>query len=116
MRFEYQPIAKWPPWACLPRWQKTGDAITDQHGRRVESNGDWFCEAVWAGDYASGDLDLTDIVAGSGGRIRNDNVVYVSSGATVDRLVSIQIDGSFFVSNSLPCLMASAGAGIDASY
>lgn len=94
MRFEYRLVAEWPPLAWLARWQKTGDAITVQHGRRVETNADWFCEAVWAGDYASGDFDLTDIVAGSGGRIRNDTAVYVSSGSTVDRLVSIQIDDS----------------------
>lgn len=116
MRFEYQLVAEWPPLAWLATWQKAGRAITVLHGQRVETNADWFCEAVWAGDYASGDFDLTDIVAGSGGRIRNDNAVYVSSGSTVDRLVSIQIDDSFFVSNSLPCLMAAAGAGIDASY
>jgi len=49
MRFEYRLVAEWPPLACLRRWQKTGDAITVQHGRRVETNADWVCEAVGQG-------------------------------------------------------------------
>src|SRR5688500_16670309 len=99
MQFEYQLVSEWSPLAWLATWHQTGRAIIVQHGQRVETNVDWFCEAVWAGDYALGDFDLTDIVAGSGGRVRNDTIVYVSSGSTVDRLVSIQVGESFFVSN-----------------
>jgi hypothetical protein len=116
MRFEYQLVPEWPPLAWLAMWQQASETAIVQHGGRVETNGEWFCEAVWAGDYASGDFDLTDIVAGSGGRIRNNTIIYVSSGSTVDRLISIQIGDSYFVSNSLPCLLAAAGADVDASY
>ena len=46
----------------------------------------WFCEAVWDGDYEAGDFDLTDLVFGSGGRLRDERAIFVSSGTTVDRL------------------------------
>lgn len=116
MQFEYLLVSEWPALAWLATWEQTSETAIVQHGQRVETNVDWFCEAVWAGDYASGDFDLTDIVAGSGGRVRNDTILYVSSGSTVDRLVSIQVGDSFFVSNSLPCLLAAVGADVDASY
>lgn len=86
------------------------------HGPRVETHAGWFCEAVWAGEYASGGFDLTDIVSGSGGRIRDGSITYVSSASTVDRLVSTQINDRFFVSNSLPCLLAAADGSVDPAY
>lgn len=49
MRFEYRLVAEWPPLACLARWQKTGDAITVQHGRRVETNADGFVKPFGQG-------------------------------------------------------------------
>jgi hypothetical protein len=116
MQFEYQLVSEWPSLAWLAMWQQTSETVIVQHGQRVETNANWFCEAVWAGSYAAGDFDLTDIVAGSGGRIRNGSIVYVSSGSTVDRLVSMQVGDSFFVSNSLPCLLVAAGADVDVSY
>ena len=50
------------------------------HGLGVETTPEWFCEAAWAGEYQRGDFDRTDIVAGTGGRIRNGTVVFVSAG------------------------------------
>jgi len=86
------------------------------HGGGVEIADEWFCEAVWAGDYAAGDFDLTDIIAGSGGRLRNGKVVFVSSGSTADRLVSLELEDCFWVSNSLSGLLAVLGADIDPTY
>lgn len=77
---------------------------------------DWYCEAVWAGDFQSGDFDQTDVVAGSGGRIRRGVVAFVSSGSTVDRLQSLEAGGLVWVSNSLACLMATVGASVDPAY
>lgn len=116
MRFQFELVPEWPPLAWLAICKKLNAVIIVLHGGRVETNGNWFCEAVWAGDYVSGDFDLTDIVAGSGGRIRNDEAIFVSSGSTVDRLVSSQVTDSFFVSNSLPCLLSAIEGDVDPSY
>ena len=48
---------------------------------------EFFCEAIWPGPFAEGDFDRTDLVSGSGGRLRRAEVHFVSSGATVDRLL-----------------------------
>lgn len=85
-------------------------------GPRVEISNEWFCEAAWAGDYEEGAFDQTDIVAGSGGRLRDAGVYFVSSGSTVDRLHSFQRSGEVFVSNSLPCLLVAVSASLNPSY
>ena len=116
MRFVFQVVPKWPPLAWLAKCQTTSSAITIYHGSSVETSDDWFCEAVWAGDYGSGSFDQTDIVAGSGARLRAGNIVFVSSGAIHDRLHSLQMDDSLWVSNSLCCLLAAVDASADLTY
>jgi hypothetical protein len=77
---------------------------------------EWFCEAAWAGEYESGDFDRTDIITGSGGRLRGGRVVFVSSGSTVDRLNSLEDEDGVWVSNSLSCLLAAIDGRVDPSF
>ncbi len=75
-----------------------------------------MCEGIWNAPYADGDLDRTDLVFGSGVRVRGDTVVFVSSGTTVDRLHTWAADGGHCVSNSLPCLLAFVRGSLDLSF
>jgi hypothetical protein len=112
-RLEPVKVPEWPPLAWLAKCHRSSGVVTVFHGERVEVTPEWFCEAVWAGDYETGDFDQTDIIAGSGGRIRSNEVVFVSSGSTVDRLHSIETPDGAWVSNSLSCLLAARGATVD---
>ena len=85
------------------------------HGKGVELADQWFCEAAWDGDFNSGDFDQTDIVAGSGARVRGSAVIFVSAGSTLDRLQSLATDDGMWISNSLSCLVSASGAQIDES-
>ena len=115
--FIFTSIADWPPLAWIARCDARTGEVAVLHGPRVETAEDWFCEAAWDGDYERGDFDATDIVAGSGGRRRDDAVTFVASGATVDRLHSFDAGNRIVcVSNSLPCLLASIGGEIDPTY
>jgi hypothetical protein len=117
MRLRYTPVSDWPPLAWLARCRPRAPAIDVFHGPRVERAADWFCEAVWDGAFAAGDLDRTDLVYGSGARARaGDGVCFVSSGSTVDRLQSIDAGDASWVSNSLPCLLGAVGATLDPTY
>jgi len=116
MPFVFQVVPDWPPLAWLAKCQATNSNVTIFHGPSVETSDDWFCEAVWAGDYSSGDFDQTDIVAGSGARLRAGNIVFVSSGAIHDRVHSLQVEDGVRVSNSLICLLAAIDASADLSY
>lgn len=116
MRFEYIPVSQWPPLAWLARSDRHRDVITVAHGLGVETHPDWFAEGVWAGPFERGDFDTTDIVAGSGGRLRDGTATFVSSGSTVDRLQALEQEDAAWVSNSMACLLASTGAELDLSF
>src|SRR4051812_15421913 len=90
LRLHFQRPESWPALAWLARCRRGEDVVEVIHGPRVETTPEWFCEAVWDGDYEAGDFDRTDIVFGSGGRARAGGITFVSSGATVDRLQALE--------------------------
>jgi hypothetical protein len=108
-------VARWPRLAWLARCQP-GAPVDVLHGAGVEVADGWVCEATWAGDYGEGAFDRTDIVAGTGVRLREGHVAFVSSGSTVDRLHAAEVAETRWVSNSLPCLIAALDASVDPSY
>ena len=116
MRFGYTHVPDWAPLAWLARGRYASTTVEVFHGTRVEIRDEWFCEATWAGDFELGGFDQTDIVAGSGARLRDGKVVFVASGSTVDRLHSLQTEDGVCVSNSLPCLLATVEATVDPCY
>ena len=116
MRLRYTPIAHWPPLAWLVRCRRRDATLEVMHGLGVHVAADWFCEAVWTGPFAAGDFDRTDLVFGSGARVRRDGVTFVASGSTVDRLHSIETGEWTFISNSFPCLLATTGGALDPTY
>jgi len=106
MFISYEKKEEWPALAWLAKCKAGSDEIRVFAGEGVEAARDWCCEAVWDGGYADGAFDLTDIVAGTGIRLRDGVVAFVSSGSTVDRLVVVTIGDATFVSNSLCCLLS----------
>jgi len=116
MKLDFKKIAQWPRLAWLAECSTNDENIRVYHGDWVEVREHWFCEGVWAGDFLAGDFDNTDIVAGSGGRIRNNKLCFVSSGSNVDRLHSLRKDDVTIVSNSLICLLAWVDGQPDLDY
>lgn len=106
MKLIFNHMNSWPPLAWLVHFDEGCSEIHAYVGRSVETCDEWLCEATWNGPYADGGFDVTDIVAGTGVRIRNNRAIFVSSGSTVDRLVTAKIQQTYFVSNSLPCLLS----------
>ena len=74
----------------------------------VETSDDWIVEAVWAGEFHNGDFDRTDLVFGTGIRIRDDVVDFVTSGTTFEQLWYTTQQDVTYVANSLPALLAVA--------
>ncbi|MEO6256244.1 MAG: hypothetical protein ABIO69_05490 [Sphingomicrobium sp.] len=116
LRFSYELAASWPSLAWLAQCETGSDSIRLVHGPGVECRTDWFCEAVWDGDFAAGELDRTDLVFGSGGRARDGRVTFVSAGAPIDRLQFAVRDKVTFVSNSLACLLEGINARFDPDF
>ena len=116
MRLRFHLAESWPALAWLARCERGSDVVEIFHGVRVEVTRDWFCEAVWDRPYAAGDFDRTDLVFGSGGRLRDGLITFVSAGSTVDRLQFLETSRMTLVSNSLPCVLAAAGGKVDLTY
>ena len=109
-------VADWPKLAWAASFAEGGDVIVVRHGPLVETGDNWCVEAVWAGDFAQGDFDRTDLVFGSGVRVRDGEVTFVSSGTTLDRLWHCRVDGVRHVANSLAALLAVSGLSLLADY
>ncbi|MCC6916356.1 hypothetical protein [Nitrosomonas sp.] len=116
MKFAYQRVSGWPPLAWIARCAAKNGIVTVWHGSQVEVREQWFCEAAWPGLFEEGNFDQTDLTAGTGGRCRDDSVIFAAPGNTTDRILSLLTDKGLFVSNSLACLLAVSGAAIDISY
>jgi hypothetical protein len=116
LRLRFSRVDSWPRLAWLARCRPSSGIVDVLHGPNVETATDWFSEAVWDAAFEDGAFDRTDVVFGSGGRIRGGSVTFVSSGATVDRLQTLMTNGEVLVSNSLPCLLAVGGARVDPRY
>lgn len=101
-------VPDWPKLAWVSRLQPLSIDVPVWHGPMVEVAEDWLAEAVWDGDFQAGHFDQTDLVFGSGIRVRGDNLHVVNSATMVDRLWHVQKNGAFFVSNSLPAILAAA--------
>ncbi len=116
MILQPQLVPSWPKlaWvACLP---PAGRALRVLHGPCVEVADEWCVEAVWAGPYAAGDFDRTDLVFGSGVRVRGDEVIFVSSGTTFDRLSVYRSEQGLWIANSLAALLAVTGRRLDEAH
>lgn len=111
----YEERDGWPPLAWVARCDR-GGPVRVLHGPQVETRDAWFCEAVWDGSFEEGGFDRTEVVCGSGGRVRDDRLVLVSSFATVDRLHLLRSPDGLLASNSLAALVEVAGASVDPTY
>lgn len=114
--FHYEAAGSWPALAWLAICERGSNSIRVVHGDGVECREDWFCEAVWDAGFAAGDFDRTDLVFGSGGRVRETGVAFVSAGSTVDRLQYAVRGEAAFISNSLACLLEAVGARLDPNF
>jgi len=111
-----QLVPDWPKLAWVARAAEGSSEVEVLHGPMVETADDWIAEAVWDGPFDRGDFDQTDIVFGSGIRVRSGEVAFVSSGSTLDRLWHSETSGTVTVSNSLPALLAVAKLSLRDDY
>jgi hypothetical protein len=116
MKLTYKIVPDWPKLAWVASFGKETCEVSVLHGPMVETSDDWLVEAVWAGEFSEGNFDQTDLVFGTGIRVRGDKVIFVSSGSTLDRLAYCSIDGVWFVSNSLPAMLAVCGRRLSVEH
>jgi len=99
---------------CLEATSAT-ERVTVCHGSRVETSTDAFVEGAWDGTYVDMAMDQ-GVCMGSGGRIRNGELVLSSPSHTLEALYSVRVADRLVVSNSLPFALVRAGLDLDPGY
>jgi len=106
-------IPELPKLAWLASIDKTTMELKIYHGSSVECGEKWMVEGVWDGEFNEGNFHKSENFFGSGVRIENDSVYFVSSTALDDRLLYCFYKGRVLVSNSLVLLLGWTGARLD---
>lgn len=103
-----------PPLAwCLEASQSRRAMVF--HGSRVETSNGAFAEGAWDGAFAEMAIDR-GVCMGSGGRIRNGEIVLSAPSHTLEGLYSVRVKDRLIVSNSLAFALVRAGLDLDPHY
>jgi len=108
MKLDARPRDDWPKLAWVARCAAGSPAVQVDHGPCVEVTDHGCSEAVWAGPFDAGNFHETDLVVGTGVRVLDDRVVFVTPGNTLDRIWHFHHDREIVLSNSLSALLAVA--------
>ncbi|ADE15286.1 conserved hypothetical protein [Nitrosococcus halophilus Nc 4] len=108
-----QKNAALPRLAWCARIERGSDIVTVEHGPWVESQDDFFFEGAWAGPYDRRGLLGAEAVLGSGGGLSKDQVVFIPSSHTMERLHFCRDCDRLFVSNSFVYLLTVLEDGPD---
>lgn len=109
-------IPGWPKLAWVAVCNRSSSKVIVHHGPCVEMRNDWCVEGVWDGDFDAGGFDRTDLVFGTGFRIRGNSIVFVTPSTTLDRLWHYNSNESWYISNSLPAILAIAKLALIDEY
>ena len=115
MKIEYKKIKTLPSLAWIAQIYLGGVTVTC--GLQVETDNDFFIEGAWAGDFGNHDFDKAEWLCGTGGIIRNNQIVFATpTGMQAGIFMSKHEDGKVVISNSLPLIMASEGLRLNPKY
>lgn len=116
MKMDFQLKSSWPKLAWVAVLSPVSNIGKVLHGPMVEVRENWAIEGIWDKFFEDGDFDRTDLIFGSGVRQRGEEVFFVSSATGVDRLWYVNYGNEFFVSNTLPGLLATAELSLLEDY
>ena len=116
LRLEHALVPTWPKLAWAAHYRHGHPVVTVFHGGSVEVSAVSAVEGVWPGPFSALEFDATDLFFGSGVRLREGRVRFVSSASTVDRLWWFEEAADGFIGNTLPGVLAASGARLDSDY
>jgi hypothetical protein len=116
MKVEFRLIKDLPRLAWAVHLRRKPWSMEVLHGPWVEVRPDCFFEGAWDGPFEPCLFDQAWTLAGSGGRVTRDGVVFATPNHTLERLQSFQAGDELFISNSLAFLLALSGRQLDPDY
>ena len=112
----YKLIPGWPNLAWVASMNLETAQIVVNHGPAVETTPYWCAEMVWNLSFEQGDFDRTDVVLGSGVRVRSNRVTFVSASDMLNRIQYMKYGDQLVVSNSISALLATVNADLLDNY
>ena len=112
-RIDYRATRAFPKLAWVTIIDEKQTLITVYHGKYVECRSDWFIEGIWDRPFEDGNFHETDMVFGTGMKVTDEKIIFISSSSMADRLYYAFYEGRLLVSNSLPCLVAHTHMDVD---
>ncbi len=116
MRFDLVAVTALPRLAWAARLVPGDPVVRVLHGPWVETRGDRFVEGAWDAPFAEWDFPASENLAGSGGVVRPDGVLFATPANMYERLHSVRARDALWVSNSLAFVLALSGERLDPSH
>lgn len=116
MRFEFFEVPSIPRLAWCAKLLPSQEIVKIIHGPGLEVHEDWFYEGAWDGPFDGPGFVEATTCTGTGARIQNGTVEFVSPTEPYRGLVSLKTPKITFISNSLPFLLAQTGDKPDIDY
>ena len=117
MKFEYIKNSKLPPLAWCALYKKESPNVLIYHGDNVETFETFFVEGAWDGEFKLGEFDQAEFFVGTGGKLLSDQAVLFSTpNHVLERLYTITVEDTHYVSNSLPFILYISNSKLDSDY
>lgn len=116
MKLEAREIGRFPPmsWCAVLRVGRR--IVSLAHGAGVDIGPDFFFEGAWNGPFVEAGFPTSTMVVGSGGRLADDGIAFVTPSHPLERLHSLRSGDALIVSNSLPMLLVAASDEPDPAH
>lgn len=116
MRFIFIEREEIPKLSWCAVLERGKNEILLYHGIWVETREDFFVEGIWDSHFTEGAIDQSYLLMGSGGKIKNQKVIFASPCHTLERLYYICIENKCYVSNSIAFVLAQTDLSPDVDY
>lgn len=116
MRLELVPVAALPRLAWAARVVPGDPVVRVLHGPWVEARADRYVEGAWDAPFAGWEFAASENLAGSGGVVVGDGILFAAPANMYERLHSVRTRDALYVSNSLAFVLALSGERLDPSH
>ena len=116
MEFKFHEIDTLPMLSWYAQIQRASSVIEVFHGTGVDTREDRFHEGAWSGPFETGAIDEAPVVAGSGMKLVDGDVLLITPSHPSELLYSARRAGALHVSNSLVFLSSALGEVPDSNY
>lgn len=116
MHFVYYERKEIPVLSWCAVLEKKKEEVSIYHGSWVETQDSFFVEGIWDTLFSEGQFDQSYLLMGSGGKIINQKVIFVSPCHTLERLHYVYNENKLYISNSIAFVLEQSNLSPDINY